>query len=158
MKLDWFQVVTNLGVIAGLIVLIYQVNQANQHMAAQLIDSNLQMAHQTVISVLGEDPAAVVAKARDDMAKLSVEERVILDAYHKALYNDLYQRWIIAQTGVFADFRGTGVELHAYVFAYPAGRIWWKRYRDIAPPELREVIDSAIGKEDFGATQLAPYE
>ena len=100
---NWLQVATNLGVILGLVVLIYEVNQTNKHVAASLVDSSFQMGQAHYLAMLGEAPAEVVAKAHVDKESLSLEQRLVLDAYFQSLFIELEHRAMMGQLGIYGD-------------------------------------------------------
>ena len=157
-KRDWFQILTNLGVVLGIAVLVYQVNQANTHTIAQLADANFQMGHATTLTVLGESSAQVVAKAYDDPSTLTLEERVVLDAYHQALFMELEHRNLMAQLGIFKDDWTISASSFATYLAYPAGRIWWSRKRNaVYHSELRSLIDKAAQGSSNKEKRIQPY-
>lgn len=57
-KRDWFQILTNIGVVAGLAILIYELNQSNAYMDAQMVDAfhdskYIELEHMRVMAMLG---------------------------------------------------------------------------------------------------------
>jgi len=158
MKRDSFQLITNVGVVLALVVLIYEVNQANLHTRAQLADSSFNMGYSQITSIMGENPSAVIAKAVEEPKSLTLSERVVIDAYHQTIYVDLEHRYVLAQMGIFDDTWTISAKSYAQQLAYPAGRIWWTRKRGTSPPDLRDVIDEAINLSNNFIERIQPYE
>ena len=56
MKRDWLQITTNIGVVVGLILLIYELNQSRDLTRAQVIDSVYGAGVTRNLALLGESP------------------------------------------------------------------------------------------------------
>ena len=145
-KRDWFQIITNIGVVAGLAFLVYELNQSRVHMDAQMVDASFQMSFQTNLAVMGENPASIIAKACSDLASLSEDERVALDAIHNSHYIALEHSRVMAMLGIFDEDWWKPATRSAYVYAYPGGVEWWRHTRPAAHPDLVEVIDKGIAQ------------
>ena len=149
---DWFQIFTNIGVIAGIAILVFELNQANTHMLAQLADSNFQMSYEQELMLLGERPAPVIAKACTDSRSLTREEKVILDAFHSSIYSVLEHRLVMHRLGIFRDDWKVVATNFAERFAHPAGVEWWKTRKPYAHKDLIDVIENAISRGDSAYT------
>ncbi len=95
----WIALAGNAGLLIGLALVIFQINQNSELVREQLDqavwtdDLNLQLA------IMGENPAAAIATAIENPSTLSVEDSRVLDAY--ILY------WGLANTRkVFMHERG----------------------------------------------------
>ena len=155
MKRDWLQLISNIGVIIGLIVLIYEVNQSNSYAEADNASVSAGLAVNREISVVGENAAAILAKAIDDPDSLNTQELVVIDAYHRQLLMELMNQAYQAELGIFSDDWEEGwgnyIRLH---LDYPFGRKWWslQRHRMLgdSPAEAQvsaRVIDRALGEQ-----------
>ena len=77
----WLTIVGNLGLLVGIALVVVQIDQNSQLVRVQLSvarwtdDLNLHLA------MMGENPAAVVAKAIENPSELSVEDSQVLEAY-----------------------------------------------------------------------------
>ena len=160
MKRDWFQIFTNLGVILGLIVLVYQINQSHQQAEAQMVVESIQTSFASYQLVVGENPAPVLAKARSKPAELTFEERVVLDAFNRSVLLDVAMRYWMADIGIWntdGAWRGLAVSHVNQNLAYPAGREWWSRNRDKSLDGVRALVDEGIQRGDSTTALLAPY-
>ena len=82
MKRDWIQISTNIAVVIGLIVVIYEVNQTNIHKRAELGTVSFEMHLSRRAASLGDDPSPTLAKAMSDPEELSLSEKVFMDNYN----------------------------------------------------------------------------
>ena len=111
---NWLQVIANFGLLGELILVAMQINQNSDelkqnhlHARAQLIADdyvNLQ-GHQ--YTLMGDNPAASVAKAKVTPESLTEEEKIVVDAHMLAHYLilDSYE-YIATQTGLYCDAYG----------------------------------------------------
>jgi len=86
----WFQIISNVAIIVGLALVIYELNQSKQLALAQLANdfgSSLQERHMTI---MGENPQGAIAKADLHPADLDEGDAVILDAF----YTNVSTSWI----------------------------------------------------------------
>jgi hypothetical protein len=161
MKRDWFQIITNLGVIFGLVVLIYQINQSHQQAEAEMVVESIQTSFSAHQHLAGEDPGVVIAKARVNPGELTYEERVIFDAYNRSLLDDIALRFWMADIGIWEEdgrWRGTAISSVGRNLAYPAAREWWRRQRGAFSEDIRYLVDEGIQQGDMTEPLLAPYQ
>ena len=99
----WITLAGNAGLLIGLALVIFQINQNSELVREQLDqarwtdDLNLQLA------LMGENPAAAIATAIESPSELSVEDSQVLHAY--------ITYWSLSQTRkVFMHERGMTVE------------------------------------------------
>jgi len=81
MKRDWLQLTSNLAIIAGLIVVIFELNQTRGLAFGQMIDGEFAMNNDRFIAAMGEAPQGALAKATFDPSSLTPEDAVVLDAH-----------------------------------------------------------------------------
>ncbi len=154
MKKEWFQLFANTGLLIGLIVLIYEVNQSNSFAQSDSASVSAGFAFDRETAVVGENASLVLAKAIDDPDGLSTQELVIIDAYHRQFLMELNNEAYQAELGIVpSDWKenwGPYIRLH---LDYPFGRKWWslQRQRMIANPTsvglVVSVIDRALSEQ-----------
>ena len=86
--LDWLQVLGNLGLLIGIVLVAVQLQQNAQLMKAQLAHDSWLHASDQFMTHLGEEPAKVLAKLADGDLDLSNEELIAA--------NSLYTTMLIA--------------------------------------------------------------
>jgi hypothetical protein len=77
----WIQIVGNIGLLAGLILVGSQLYQTNQLAKADLTSREYELTMQYFIAMMGENPAGVWAKAATNPASMTAEDLVVLNAY-----------------------------------------------------------------------------
>ena len=76
------QIATGLAVVVGLIMVFIELRQAKSLSLAELTSEGYAQAMADFRVIMGENSAAVIAKACTAPDELSFEETVILDAYY----------------------------------------------------------------------------
>ena len=86
MKRNWAQILSNIALILGLVVLIYEVRQSNLYAESENVSASFAISIAREESVFGENPAGVLAKALEDPEGLSTSEILVVDAYHRQFF------------------------------------------------------------------------
>ena len=130
MKRDWLQITSNVAILFGVILVIFQMKQASDLLKTQLLVEESRTWIEGERALLGENAAAVWAKSITNPTELSLEEQRIIEAY---LYNAV-ESWraayLIAQQGLFEEeWKGRILVETEYYFGNDYGRSWWANYR-----------------------------
>ena len=76
---DWLQIGANIGILAGLILVGLQIKQNTDITRAELSHQLWGSVNQFQLAMMGENPAAVIAKAQSNPSELTDEEiRIVL--------------------------------------------------------------------------------
>jgi len=94
---NWFQIITNVAIIFGLGLVVYELNQSKQLASAQLAIQSFERLTSIRIAMIGEDPREALAKAALHPADLNEREVVALDAYYESIVMDWFARASYAQ-------------------------------------------------------------
>ena len=137
----------NLGVLAGLVVLIVELSQNTDHLRLQLLDqiNARQYAHNTVF--LSEHPGAIIEKALLEPENLSFTEFQTLDAYLLNALNGWEDRYFLFQAGLVgqSDWQTKVDEEAGWFLGSQFGKAWWQELaRDLYEPEFSEHVDRAV--------------
>ena len=145
MKRDWFQIASNTAVIVGLVVLIYEVRLSNFHAELEIQAANWDMWTGRTVAVLGEAPSTVLAKAVDNPDELTLDELMVVDAFHQNALAEIWHNGYYDQLGVGVPEWQYNVRAVAReTLGYPLGRKWWSLYRVIVDENVRDVVDQAL--------------
>jgi hypothetical protein len=152
-KREWFQIVSNIAVLVGLVVLIYEVNQSNLYAHAANASTNFALSSDRDISLAGEDVSVALAKALDDPASLTTQELLVVDAHHRKFLTELNHASYLGDLGVFPtgweEDYGNYIREH---LDYPFGRKWWSLKREgLATADgvfTAQIIDSALADSE----------
>lgn len=163
MKRDWLQLVSNAAIIAGLVVVIVELNQTRNLAFGQMVDGEFAMTNDRYLAAMGESPEEALYKAAFDPTALTSRDAVVLDAH----YNSVVWSWYLVirmmeVTGIDRDWRGTVANSARSTFTTEPGRRWLRewaargswvvndpsRYYSGVWQEIEEVALSAIEESD----------
>ena len=93
---NWFQIISNVAIIFGLGLVVYELNQSKQLASAQFVIDDFERLTSIQIAIMGEDPREALAKAALHPADLNERDVVALDAYYLSVsrLNDS-DKWVI---------------------------------------------------------------
>jgi hypothetical protein len=86
---NWFQIISNIAIIIGLGLVIYELNQSKQFVRAQLANEHMSRMTDRNLASMGDDPREALAKAALRPSALNEVDAVTLDA----LYSDVVNGW-----------------------------------------------------------------
>jgi hypothetical protein len=144
---SWLTVVANLGVLGGLFLLAYELNQNTQLLRAQAISTQLsgQIAAETAF--MGDDAAEAFAAAMTSPADLEDEEIATVWAYlniSTIAAQDAYLRYslgLATEEDKFAAARSA-----ASWVSFPFGLAWWEMMKPNFPAEMVRDLDAALAE------------
>ena len=123
------QMATGLAVVIGLILVFIELRQAKSLSLAELTSQGYSEALADFRTVMGENPAPIIAKSCFDPDALNAEEMVVLHAYYNSKIGQISRLRVLE---LVADF---GVPWHAVasqqlgeVLSTRPGRIWFERH------------------------------
>jgi hypothetical protein len=146
-KRDWLQITSNIAIVIGLVIVIYELNQNHLHVRAQLLmdDYTNILSHQ--ISKMGENPAIAIAKAKSDRAHLTEEQRIVVNAHLRFVYTRLSSESYMTQIGIFTSWREVVIAVVQEEYNYEYAREWWVSFRKIERAwndQLDSLIDELL--------------
>ncbi len=149
----WIQIATGLAVLAGLGLVVWELQQAKVLTRLQLTSDTYTLSVGYNSSFLGEDPIAVHTRACLDPEGLTLEDANLLEFY----FNSLEQRVArlasledeLAAPVTFGDINATDIEIQMYqvlleLFFTEAGQRWYEDMRVRWPEDMREIGDAAM--------------
>ena len=149
MKRDWLQITSNLAIIAGLGIVIYELNQTQMHVRSQLLMDDFISRQTLENTIMGDNSAAAIAKARSDPEQLTAEEKIVVEAHLTSVFIRLESYEYIENMGVFDDTWKLAIPFEASeVFDYPYARTWWAEYRKREMywnRDLTRLMDESLG-------------
>ena len=153
---DRLAVFANLGVILGILLLVYGLNQTRDFARTEFIADNLQAFQEIEREMINPEVAAVWAKAAVDPGSLSNWEIRVMDAYLISMYNFWDQQLALEQAGFLVPGqaqRELNVDV-SYFFGSTFARAWWEELKSAHTGENRE-IDARIDKALEGTNPSA---
>jgi len=86
---NWFQIISNVAIIFGLGLVVYELNQSKQFVRAELANAHMARITDRNLAIMGEDPRDALAKAALRPSDLSERDAVTLNAF----YSDVVNGW-----------------------------------------------------------------
>jgi hypothetical protein len=160
---NWFQIISNVAIIFGLGLVVYELNQSKQLANAQFVTENFHRMTSIQIAMMGEDPREALAKAALHPADLNEREVVTLDAYYESIMMGWFSLRVSSEYGDFdAPWRLTVVNSVQKDFSTEPGRRWlraWAAEADdtFGMKEVAEVAEGAL-QDDSGNVFRSRYE
>ena len=152
----WLNVTANLGVLAGLILVIFEMRQNQELMKVNLTNDYYSSYAQAEMIFAGDNLPAVWEKSLVDPKNLSLKEMRILEAH---TYSPI-TRWInlyrLYEAGILEKtFWQSQVNVDAsYYLGTPYGRAYWENIKPHAlesnfiPLDLLDYIDNVLAATD----------
>ena len=98
--IEYLQLLANIGVVVGLFFVGYQIIQDRDHKRAELYGVVFQDNHSRHLALMGENPAAALAKLPLEKC-LSEEEQIVVQAYYDAIAAIWARSSLLEQEGLF---------------------------------------------------------
>ena len=144
---NWLQIVGNLGLIAGLVLVAVQINQNTEMTRAQMLSEGMITAANNHYARAGENPASAIARAQTNPDQLTHEDLVVLDA----LVTAEWLRAIRVESLSSMGFEIFAVERSSELFVdqqlgNPFTIAWWESNPNLVAnaPVTRDLVDQIL--------------
>jgi len=129
---DWLQLGAAIGVIAGLLLVAFEIRQNEATTRVELNSITVTSAEEIVRSVQQESLARALARSYESWNELSVYERIVLHGYYEEAYLQLFREWLMVVRGVYSDgeLEGYATRFISRVLSTEYGRAWWDEYKN----------------------------
>ena len=154
----WLTLTANVGVLVGLVVLIFEVQQ-NRHLVRAELGSGATTIMRELQQELANNPeiSAIVAKASLGQEPLTDSELIRLDAHYEASIQFLHRERYLVRLGIFEDDPAVMAGVWARMYLNnPAAIHWWETKKPSLTPDAIELVENALASEisQAEATQL----
>ena len=141
----WFQIISNVAIIVGLALVVYERNQSKLVANGQMIDATASRMNDQYLAMMGEDPRAALAKAALHPGDLDEKDAVTLDAFYTSIvlsWGNLH--YTSGLLDVERRWRG-GVQTQASIhFSSEPGRRCLQAWAADSPMGQSELYDLAL--------------
>lgn len=158
----WLTLAANVGVLAGLIVLIVEIRQSSAIAEAQFYLDQVESNETLEFTMLGDNPASVWERSVFDPESLSPADIRVMDAY---LSSRLYVWWNMfeLERRGFVEPGATAANVRdsvEFFFGNPFAQNWWKYERDHGEwgDRLTAFIEAAVQQTDPSANRHRTIE
>lgn len=154
----WLTLGANIGVLIGLLLVVFEIRQNSDLMRLQFINDDLLLTAESEIPTLGDNPAEVIMKSFESPEDMTYADFRRMDAYLTTKMERLVRRYQLSREGILEDDNWKTVGFaYGWFFGNRFGRLWWEyegrqAYSDL--PELVEHVDQQISQlTDDDATE-----
>ena len=140
----WLQIIGNLGLIAGLVLVAVQINQNTQIARMQMLHDSWLASQEMLVAMAGENPVPSWVRAANDPAGLTDEDLQTLDFLHAANRNRLARQEFFWRNGFETFDPRVAAEQYTMggFMATAFGRAWFK----LSQPSEFETVHFATVK------------
>jgi hypothetical protein len=156
---NWLQVVANIGIVLGLVLVGVQIKQSSDLARIELLYEESHRFVELETKVVGENAAAVWAKSIEEPEKLTLEEIRIMEAILWSFVEQLRGTYRLAELGLIEedDWRNRVENEVTFYLSDPYSRAWWKNYagpdKNNIPKELLAVIQATVDSDTIPVTE-----
>ncbi len=131
MKRDWLQITSNVAIIIGLGIVIYELQQTRELSFTEGLASSGSILTTRTVSMMGEDPRQALLNAALYPDRITELDAVALDA----LYHDIVRSWFLTAwseevDGIERNWEGAIYSDVWYLFKTEPGKRWLKLWLD----------------------------
>jgi hypothetical protein len=145
----WLQLAANVGILGGLILVGFQLQQNSEILQAQMMSAESRSVIDQEMQVIGEQGAAAWVSAMTDPTNVSAEHHRIMEAIFWSAIESWRHIEELADLGLAdVDPRTRVTQEAPWYFGNSYGRAWWitRRADSVLSDELKIVIDEAVKK------------
>lgn len=150
---DWLQIMANVGIVAGLLLVGVQLKQNADLLKTQLLYEESYRAIDLETKVIGDRGAEVWAKSISDASNLSLEDQRVMEALLWSFIEELRGTRMLADLGLLEDdeWRLRVKAESAFFLANDYGRAWWANYsagNSSLTPDLIDAVNARLSEAD----------
>ncbi len=123
---SWLSLGANIGVVIGLFLVAFQINQDAELTKVQLFSEHTDSRREWNQEMMGENPMAVVAKSIEHPEELTLAELHMMDMYFVAAINELRRLEVLKQAGLEIDASVEGLQV--FYFGSNFAKAWYQEY------------------------------
>ena len=152
---DWFQIIGLVGVISGLLLVAYEVHQANKFAEEEAIRGIGQTFRDIQVESFSGDIFEIYVKSFENPSELTDAELLRLDSWLTLMVGYWNGSMMMEKRGALPPGTAQRFEsLYDYMFGNASSVAWYSRNRGWLQPELVEIIDRRM--EDAPVVPRAP--
>ncbi len=124
---SWVTLLANVGLLAGMMLVAYEINQNSQLARMALVNEGNVASNQFWANLMGENPAQVIGMALECPEAMSYSDFFAMDAYLFTGMNLLYRNYELAKEGIFTeeDWQEQVEGYTSWYIGNQFGRAWW---------------------------------
>ena len=151
---NWLQILGNFGLVVGLILVAVQIKQNTDIARAQLFSDGVAIGMNMDLAIMGENPAAVWAKAQSDHQQPTDEELAVLYAFLNYFWKSMVRTETLTEMGLPTRSPQNGAQQFVggqYGIGDAFGLAWWDMTKTTGfagqAPATREAVNTLLEQE-----------
>ena len=144
---SWLQIIANIGILGGLILVGFQLRQNSEILQAQMMSAESRSVINQELQIIGEKGADAWVSAMLDPRNVSQEHPRIMEAIYWSTVESWRHTEELGNLGlVDVDPHARVSDQAAWYFGNTYARAWWTTRRDgtLLSNDLKNVFDRAI--------------
>ncbi len=144
---SWLQITANIGILGGLILVGFQLQQNSEILQAQMLSAESRSVIDQEMQIIGEEGATAWVSAMSDPSNVSPEHHRIMEAiYWSTIESWRHTEQLANSDLVDVDPLSRVTQEAAFYFGNTYGRAWWAVRRDgaLISDELKKIVDEEI--------------
>ncbi len=136
---NWLQIGANLGILAGLILVGFQIAQSNRIAAAQLFGENVESNISSYLALIGETPEQSMVRVLYEPQRATTQDYFVADQVYRVIFRQLTRAVLLSQANLYGTTDAVNPQsfgrLNFALFACPYGLAWLDQMLVALPPE-----------------------
>lgn len=123
----WLSISANIGVLLGLILVAYEVNQNSRLARAAIIGEGNTAANQMFAPLMGENPSEAITRAYECPEEMDFSDFIVVDTYLWTGVSNIYRNYLLAKEGLLTEgeWKLEVDRYAAWYFGSGFPREWW---------------------------------
>jgi hypothetical protein len=159
----WLQIVGNLGILAGIMLVFIQIRQSNEITGAELFSQSLESTVARELALLGETPEFSMTRVLLEPGAATREDFFVADRVYMSILRQFSRAFILSEAGLYGTQESINaigfININYSLFACPFGLAWLDERLATSPADspfhqnlslLRELAANRSASERFG--------
>ena len=151
---SWLSLIAGAGMLAGLGLVAFELNQNTEQLRLQLILQINEKIYENNRDLLGENPTPAIIKSITDPENLTYEEFLIADSFVLNQLNEWEDRFWIYENGLDSEqFWKRHIDENIYwTLGNRFAQTRWQTLKSAFEPEFAQYVDQALMTTDENGT------
>ncbi len=138
----------NVGVLGGLVLVAFQINQYTQITKAQMTNDYYLADMQLELAMMGDDPASSWIKAVYTPNDLTNEDAVVVDRYFNYGMVQVQRLHKMYNLGLVDEDWQDRIGYLGWHLGNEVGRRWWAFSKETLPDDLVQAVDEILASSE----------
>ena len=143
----------NVGVLGGLILVAFQINQNTQIAKAQITNDYYLADMELELAMMGDNPAISWTKAVYTPNDLTKEDAAVIDRYFNYGLVQIQRLQKMHELGLAGDDWENRIDYLSWHLGNEVGRRWWAYMKIGAPDEFVQTVDEILAPRDHSGNR-----